>query len=312
MNNSSDKDRILADEMIGRKCFADAIPILKELVAKHPHDESHLLALAWAYHDAGMLPEAVACFEKLLDHELKRNTFTGFAFDELVRIFKQTLQYDRLVSVCERAVSAQPDDITLLNEMGHAYHKAGEAQKAADTFHRLIAMEPDASVYCCFLGNVLAEQGDIEGAEKAYRRAIEIDPSETANFLFRLGNAFMEGGHKREAESHFKNCIEYEIEEPLYHCALGDCLVRQNKTGEAVICYENAVRLDPGSAGSYYNRLGNSLMKDGHLKLAADAFKKALRIEPENDLYRIHLAETYRAGNLLDEAEQVLRQLKHR
>lgn len=312
MNDSGDKDRLLADEMISRKCFEEAIPILRELVARHPHDESNLLALAWAYHDSGMLPEAVDCFERLLDNELRRNTFTGFAFDELVRIFKQSLQYDRLVSVCERAVSAQPDDITLLNEMGHAYHKAGDPLKAAETFRRLMAMEPDASAYCCFLGNVLAGQGDIEGAEKAYRRAIEIDPSETASFMFRLGNAFMEGGYEREAESHFKNCIEHQIEEPLYHCALGDCLARQNKTGEAVICYENAVRLDPGSAGSYYNRLGNSLRRDGHLQPAADAFKKALRIEPENDLYRINLAETYRAGNLPDEAEQVLRQFKLR
>lgn len=311
MNSSSEQNRLLADELVSRKSFADAIQILKKLVSDYPHEESHLLALAWAYHDAGMLPEAVDCFEKLLDNELKRNTFTGFAYDELVRIYKQTLQYDRLVSICERAVSAQPDDITLLNEVGNAYCKAGEAQKAAGTFRRLIDMEPEASVYHCLLGNALIELGDIEGAANAYNRAIAIDPSETVNFMFRLGNALMEGGYAPEAENHLKMCIEHQIEEPLYHCALGDCLIRQNKPFEAVISYENAVRLDGSSAGVYYNRLGNSFMNGRHFLQAADAFRKALRHEPGNVLYRLHLTEAYRSGNLLAEAEQMLRELNH-
>jgi tetratricopeptide (TPR) repeat protein len=311
MHSSSEQDRLLADELISRKCFTDAIRILKELVSKHPHEKSHLLALAWAYHDSGMLPETVECFEKLLDNELKRNTFTGFAYDELVRIFKQTLQYDRLVSICERAVSAQPNDITLLNEMGNAYRKAGVTKKAAETFRQLIDLEPDASVYHCLLGNVLVELGDPEGAAKAYNRAIEIDPSEIVKFMFRLGNAFMEGGHAQEAEKRFKICIEYQIEEPLYHCALGDCLVSQNKIIESIVCYENAVRIDNGSAGAYYNRLGNSLMKAGHFQQAADAFRKALMHEPRNTLYRIHLTEAYKFGNLPAEAEQALKELNH-
>ncbi len=311
MDISSEQDRLLADELVSRKNFADAIQILKKLVSEHPHEESHLLALAWAYHDSGMFPEAVDCFEKLLDNELKRNTFTGFAYDELVRIYKQTLQYDRLVSICERAVSAQPDDITLLNEMGNAYRKAGKTQKAAETFRRLIDMEPDASVYHCLLGNVFVELGDLEGAAQAYNRAIAIDPSEIVNFMFKLGNALMEGGYAPAAETHFKMCIEHQIEEPLYHCALGDCLIRQNKPVEAVISYENAVRLDGKSAGIYYNRLGNSFMNAGHFEQAADAFRKALRHEPRNVLYRLHLTEAYRSGNLLAEAEQTLRELNH-
>ncbi len=76
----------LADGLMKEKRYEDAAELYKRLVEMHPGEDSFLLLLAWAYHDSGRLDTAIGCFELLFSSELKRNVFTGFAFDELVRM----------------------------------------------------------------------------------------------------------------------------------------------------------------------------------------------------------------------------------
>lgn len=172
----------LADDLMKVKRYDDAIILYEKLVDMHPGEDSFLLSLAWAYHDTGRLDDAIECFEQLLSVELKREVFTGFAFDELVRLFRENGQYNRLVDVCEKVVAAQQDDIALLSDLGDAYLKAGRASEAVAVFERIVEVEPDASAAYCNLGNALVTTGDFDGAEEAYRKAVEIDPQKLAPF----------------------------------------------------------------------------------------------------------------------------------
>jgi len=115
--------RALVEECLKAKRFEEAISFYRQLIDLNPGDNSYRLGLAWAYHDCGKADQAVACFEQVFEKELQRRIFTGFAFDELVRIYKESKKYDRLVDVCERAMAAQPEDVALLGELGdgHSY-----------------------------------------------------------------------------------------------------------------------------------------------------------------------------------------------
>src|SRR5512137_2628696 len=95
----------LADDLMKKKRYDDAVILYEKLVDMHPGEDSFLLSLAWAYHDGGRIDDAIGCFERLLDAELERNVFTGFAFDELVRIYKEQGKYERLIDVCEKVVN---------------------------------------------------------------------------------------------------------------------------------------------------------------------------------------------------------------
>jgi hypothetical protein len=128
-----------AEECLRAGDYQTAIDSYRTLVADYPDEESLLLALAWAYYDAGRQDQAIRCFEQLFHQELSRNIFTGFAYDELVRILRTSRQYDRLVDVCTRAVAAWPDDIALLKELGTAYLQAGMTRKAKVVCRRAIA-----------------------------------------------------------------------------------------------------------------------------------------------------------------------------
>ncbi|MGO9136412.1 MAG: tetratricopeptide repeat protein [Syntrophales bacterium] len=304
----ADYIRSLADEFMKAKRYDDAILLYKKLVEMHPGEDSFLLLLAWAYHDSGRLDDAIVCFERLLSVELERKVFTGFAFDELVRIFKERGDYERLLDICERAAAAQPDDIALLNDLGDAYLKVGKAGESVRVFRKMAEMEPDASATYCRLGDALVQAGDLDDAEAAYRRAVEIDPSEAGNFYNRLANVYCNEGHDEKAESAFRKCIEFGFDNPMYHCGLGDVLVKRGKIDDAQRVYEEVVDLHRASAGAYYNRFGNTLARGKHHGQAIEAFKKAIAADPRNPFYYVHLADSYAALGLSDAAEETYRQ----
>ena len=300
--------RRLAEDCVREKRYDDAVLLYRKLVATDPGEESLLLALAWAYHDGGMRKEAVGSFEQLLALELERKVFTGFAFDELVRIFKEEGQYERLVEICERVVAEQPDDIGFLGDLGDAYLKAGKAGSAVEVFEKMTKMEPDASMVFCSLGNALVATGDFDGAAKAYERAVEIDPSEAGIFYGRLAGVYCEAGHDARAEKVFRKCIEYRKDEPAYYVSLGDVLVRQGRLSDAELACESAIELNRRDAGAYYNRLGNALAKENHHLQAIEIFKKAIAVDPRNPFYYVHLADSYSACGLTDLAGKTRRE----
>jgi tetratricopeptide (TPR) repeat protein len=302
--NTTEYLQKLAEECLRDKRYNDAVLLYRKLVDMRPGEESFLLALAWAYHDAGMRKDAVDCFDQLLNMELGRKVFTGFAFDELVRILKEEEDYERLVEICERVVTEQPDDVGLLSDLGDAYLKSGRYDSAVGVFEKMAGMEPDASMIFCSLGNALIAKEDFTGAEKAYRKAVEIDPSETGTFYARLAGVYFEAGHVERAGQALGKCIEYSADEPAYHCRLGDVLIRQGRLKDAEIAYEKAIALNRDDAGAYYNRFGNALVKAGCHLQAIEIFKKAIAADPRNPFYPLRLAEAHTAAGLSDTADK--------
>jgi tetratricopeptide (TPR) repeat protein len=94
------------------------------------------------------------------------------------------------------------------------------------------------------------------------------------------------------SETALKRSLDCRPDQPLVHCALGDVFIKQGKTDDAWLSYENAAKLDPGSRGGYYNRLGNLLAGEHNHTMAIEAYRKAIAADPENPFYRMRLAES--------------------
>lgn len=236
-----------------------AINIYLQLVAEYPADESLLLALAWAYHDDGCPEQAIRCFEQLFDRELSRKVFSGFAYDELVRLYKASGQNDRLVSVCARASAAQPHDTALLGELSAAYLRADRTEEAREVCQRILALDRSDTSACCLLGEVHLAAGKFAAAEKAYRRAVQIDPEAAGSFLSRLAASYDRLGKHRREEKILRQCLKLMPLASLNHCRLGDCLIKQGRFAPAAAAYEKAIALSPASSDAFHHRWQNSL-----------------------------------------------------
>jgi len=262
-----------AEAYLQARDYQAATDVYRQLVADYPEDASLLLALAWAYYDAGCQEQAVRCFEQLFHQELSRKVFTGFAYDELVRIYKAGGQHDRLVDICTRANTAQPHDPALLRELGAAYLLAGRMTEAKKTWRKAIAMDPDDAALHCLLGEAHLAAGELNPAEKAYRHAARIEPEAAGSFLSRLAASYGRIGEHQREEKVLRQCMKMLPLDALYHCRLGDCLIKQGQLAAAAAAYQQALALSPADPDVFYHRWGNSLAAAQHHQEAIAVFR---------------------------------------
>jgi tetratricopeptide (TPR) repeat protein len=307
VDDSISPDRNRADDLMKSGRPAEAVPLYRTLVETYPEENSHLLALAWALHDSGKTDEAAACFEQLFRKELARGLFTGFAYDELVRIYREGNNGEALVSVCERTAAAQPGDVGILQTLGEAYLSTGRAAEAERVFEKLTELEPDAPEHWCSLGDARLAAGDPGQAESAYNRAVEIDPAAKAAFCSRLADGLFRTGYPERAREAWERSLRVCPDEPFCWMGIGDCLVRLGKPDAAAEAYGRAADLQPAAAGGFWHRLGRSLTREGLHSRATEAFIKAVAAEPGNSLYLLRLAESYAAQGRGELAAETLR-----
>jgi tetratricopeptide (TPR) repeat protein len=298
----------LAENFLQQRKYSDAIALLEEIHKVSPEEESVLLMLSWAYYDSGNADEAIKYLNVLLERELKRKVFTGFAFDELVRIYKQQKDFKKLVEICERAVAAQPEDVGLLTELGKTYLQSGQTKKACKVYEKLVEIESDNPVFYCYWGEALFSAGLYQESEQAYLKASEIDSEQADHYYFKIAILFQQAQNHQDAERLLNKCVTIHSSNPLYYCSIGDSLICQGKIQKALAAYEKAVQLDHSSAGAFYNRLGNSLMKAENFSEAAKAFQRAVKYEPIRHYY-LNMALAYKEMGLIAQSEMIIREV---
>jgi tetratricopeptide (TPR) repeat protein len=299
-----------AENLLRQGKYREAIVLCEEIHKAYPEEESVLLMLSWAYYDSGDTKQAIKHLNILLERELKRKVFTGFAFDELVRIYKQEKDFNKLVKICERAAAAQPEDVGLLVELGNAYLQSGQAKKACGIYEKLIGIENDNPAFYCHWGEALFAAGLIQESEQAYLRASEIDPDQPDRYYFKIAVLFQQAGNHKEAERLLNKCITVNSSNPLYYCSLGDNLIVLGQIPKALKAYETAVQYDNPGAGAYYTRLGHALMKANNFSQAVEAFKSAIAHDPARPYY-LSLAVAYKGMGLADRADKIMREVKN-
>jgi len=310
--NDTEQYESMAQLYMREKRYPEAIAVYRQLIRMKPDMDSFVLCMAWALKDNGEVEEAVAQFEKLFQKELARRVFTGFAYDELVRLYRETKQHDRLVDICERAVAVQSKDLALLYTLGDAYLRAGQAEKARKIFQGLLDEEPDSSQYHAAMGNALIAAGRFDEAEASYQKAIENDfPGKAGVFLNKMGHACMLASAFERAASAFQRAVEAAGEDPIFRCDLGDALVMLGRVDEAFRAYGDAIRVNPAFEGTYYNRLGNMLIKENRAPEAVDAFHRAGAADPSNAFYKLSLANALSSCGRTEEAARILETLKN-
>ena len=297
-----------AQQLIKVGKHSEAIALYEAVHKTNPEEESVLLMLAWAHYDNGETSKAVEYLEDIMERELKRKIFTGFAFDELVRIYKQEGKFDNLIEICRKAVTAQPNDVAILAELGSAYLCAEKPEEACLVFEKLIGMENDNPAFYCRWGEALFAAGLTPESQDAYKKAAEIDPEDADRYYFQLANLFQNTGHNDEALKLLNDCISVNPGHSLYYCALGDILIALGKTDKALTAYKTAIQYDNDGAGGYYNRLGQTLMRAKHFSLAIDAFQAAIEFDAAKPYYT-GLAAAYDAMGRTDVARELLQKI---
>lgn len=126
--------------------------------------------------------------------------------------------------------------------------------------------------------------GDLEGAEKLYLRLAIVSPQD-AKIYVALGKIYLERLNYKDAISSFKAAVNRDRKNGFYYYDLATALFKAERYSEAVICFEKSILINNRIPSRHFS-LGLSLVKLGEYERAADSFRRAYEIEPNNKKYK--------------------------
>ena len=134
-------------------------------------------------------------------------------------------------------------------EYGAAAQEAGLYDKAAELFHKAIAMDPaNAAEPYNYLGYMWAEQNShLDEAEDAIKRALQLEP-ENGAYLDSMAWVEYRQGKYDQALENLKRAIEnLPREDAVVFEHLGDIYLKLNRVSQALESWQKAKTLDPSN-----------------------------------------------------------------
>lgn len=105
-------------------------------------------------------------------------------------------------------------------------------------------------------GNKEFEKQDYENSEVLYRKAMDLDEKKTHKPLFNIGDALYKQEKYDDAVNEFNNLTDYELSKDekakIYH-NLGNSYLKNKKYKESIEAYKNALRNNPNDMDTKYN-----------------------------------------------------------
>lgn len=193
-------------------------------------------------------------------------------------IYEKMGDLDKAEELYKEAALVNPQFVKVHQSLGELYEKKGEPEKAAKAIEAAVEISPNNPDRLTLLGKVYLENGNLEKAEELFKAAVKHDPK-NPDRQTAIGEIFLKAGLEDKAAESFQGSLELKQDVNVYN-RLGIALRRKGKFKEAILEYKKALKVDPNDEVIYYN-IGRAYMQDQNFMSARKAFNKALAMDPK-------------------------------
>ncbi len=230
---------------------------------------------ALALHRRGSLDPA----QKIYERVLKNNPKNARALHLLGTIFLHRSNHKVAISLMERAVVLDPQQIAFWADLGVAYHQNGENASAEPCCREALKIDPNHAKSLNNLGGLLLARKEYEEAQIFLRRAIRIQPKYPDPY-FNLGLLYIEQKNWPAAIEIIEKGLRLNPKNAQGEFQMGAAFLELENFRQAIVHCARSVELNPSNAAAQYN-LGTALV---HLKKpepALECFRKAIELKPD-------------------------------
>jgi len=189
-------------------------------------------------------------------------------------------QLDKAAPLYQRILVREPDNPEALHLLGVLHHQRGDHARAVELIGRAVVVRPNAWMFHGNLAEAYRARGDFERAVGCCRAALRLRP-DYPEALSNLGAALQSLKRPDEAVEPLRRALELRPEFAVAHNNLGIVLRDLGKPAEALEHFRRAVELDSSFAPARTN-LGQALLDRGQAEDALPHCQEAVRLEPNN------------------------------
>lgn len=167
--------------------------------------------------------------------------------------------------------------------LGQSQFVQGKTLEAIASLKKAIELDPKLADAENYLGVIYLQQSDPRQAAKHLKRAVDINPYLT-DAHNSLGVAYTELKKYDRALEEFQTALKdktYETPEKIY-LNTGHLYLEQGNTDEAIKACKQAIAVNPKYVRGYFV-LGTAYQQSGQADLAAQQFRKVVKLEPDSN-----------------------------
>lgn len=208
-------------------------------------------------------------------------------------------EWDAAIAAYRASLHLSPSHAPTLAKLGRALSAAGQAAEAIEMLERSCLADPANADHANALGAALAQAGLPDRARTAWQRSVSLDPAH-AEAWRNWGLLEAEAGGWEPAVQALARAVVLEPD-ALASYRLGVALARLGRIDEAAEAYRRAVALDP-SLPEAWNNLGHVTAQQGRPEDALAPLNEALKRRPDYVEARYNLGVTLQSLGRIDEA----------
>ena len=199
------------------------------------------------------------------------------------------------------ALLLDPANVNVHNSLGVCYGIQGSFEKALEAFTASIQLDPGEamSIYNAGLVHMLSGRQDMALAR--FLEALRIS-KDVFEILFQTGRLYLDMGDFENARRYLEKAAERQPGAGSVYRYLGDCLAAGAMPAKAADAYRKAIKLNPNDAAAL-SALGDLFGVMGeNAEIAIMFCRQSIEISPDNGLFRHRLGTLYFNQNMLEAA----------
>ena len=188
-------------------------------------------------------------------------------------------EYDKAIPEFEAALRIDPDYFFGLNNLGNIYGKKQDYARAIFYFEQALAEKPDYPPAHYNLARALHLTGKPNESMESYRKAIRFNPYFEEAF-YNLANLNLQSGLVDEAAENFRKFLQMQPNHAKARFGLGNAYAMQGKFDLALAEFQQSARLDPSFIFPAVN-IANIYLKRGNIDGAIGLYNDILSRQPQ-------------------------------
>ncbi len=178
-----------------------------------------------------------------------------------------------------------PDNAELLYNLGIAYEKLKQYEKAENAYIRAIELSPETDFFYN-LGITFMEEEKYDMAIPVFEKVIEVEPDDS-NTMFNLGLCYFKTKTPDMALEYFQKTVELNDSDIYAHFYMGNLFKEEGLLDLAIEKFNKVLTLSPDYSWAYFN-LGSIAYETGDTENAVFYLKNTIKYNPHDiEAYKI-------------------------
>ena len=265
----------------------DAVREFEEVLERDPKHPRALFRLGLIALHAGRLTEALEHFDRM--SEDARRSYAVLRNRALA--LEQLNRFPEALEELDGAEEARSGDPALSLARGIVRLKSGDVAGSMDAlraYRTAPSLKKPSALYYAYTGLAAALAGELDYAVQVGREGLMHYPS-CGPLLVNAGAVLERRGEAEAAEGLYTRALQTQPAPAQAHKNLGDQAWARGDQEAARVHYEKAVKIEPRLGDDVYLQLGNIAYKDQDTDMARLLWRRALELNPKNDLVRTSL-----------------------